>query len=175
MILLDSITNNAIDPALALLPPQMDNPLARVMLLAIGLQESRFMHRFQKVAGSPFIKGPARGFWQFEKGTTASRGGVCGVMLHDASRFWLSHLCAKRGVPFVADDIWLAVENDDVLAAGLARLLLFTDAKKLPALDDCEGAWQCYAFRTWRPGKPHRGTWDEFHKQAVAQVTEAMA
>lgn len=175
MILLESITKNAIDPALALLPQPMDSPEARVMLLAIGLQESRFMHRFQKVAGSPYTKGPAKGFWQFEKGTPASRGGVCGVMLHDASRYWLAHLCAKRNVPFVTEEIWIAIENDDVLAAGLARLLLFTDPKRLPAVSDVEGAWGLYAYRTWRPGKPHRHTWDEFHKAAKAQVTEAMA
>lgn len=175
MILLESITRTAIDPALALLPPQMDTPEARVMLLAIGLQESRFMHRFQKVAGQPLAKGPARGFWQFEKGSQASRGGVWGVVLHDASRYWLSHLCAKRGVRFDATDIWHAIEKDDVLAAGLARLLLFTDPKRLPAVTDVEGAWGLYAYRCWRPGKPHRASWDEFHKAARAQVMEAMA
>lgn len=175
MILLESITHSAIEPALALLPAQMDTPQARIMLLAIGLQESRFLHRFQKVAGSPYVKGPARGFWQFELGSQASKGGVWGVSLHDASRFWLSHLCGKRGVPFRPDAMHQAVETDDVLAAGLARLLLFTDPRKLPAVDAThEEAWQLY-LRTWRPGKPHRHTWDEFHQQAVAQVTEAMA
>ena len=34
---------------------------ADVLLLAIGLQESRFEHRQQ-------IGGPARSFWQFERG-----------------------------------------------------------------------------------------------------------
>ena len=47
-----------LDPAAKLLPG-MDSAKARVMLLAIGLQESRFEHRRQ-------IGGPARGFWQFE-------------------------------------------------------------------------------------------------------------
>src|SRR5687768_17022204 len=105
----------------------MDSPEARVMLLAIGLQESRFMYRFQKLAGRPYEKGPARSYWQFERGSHLSGGGVWGVVLHDASRFWLSHLCAKRNVPFDAAAIWGAIETDDVLAAGLARLLLFTD------------------------------------------------
>ena len=36
-----------LDPALALLPPSMDTVRARMMLLAIGLQESRFEHRRQ--------------------------------------------------------------------------------------------------------------------------------
>ncbi len=83
---LKTITETAITPALALLPATMDTPAARVMLLAIGLQEGRFMHRRQ-------IGGPARGFWQFEKGTRASRGGVWGVFLHAASRDHLATLC----------------------------------------------------------------------------------
>ncbi len=87
---LKTITETAITPALALLPATMDTPAARVMLLAIGLQEGRFMHRRQ-------IGGPARGFWQFEKGTRASRGGVWGVFLHAASRDHLATLCKWRG------------------------------------------------------------------------------
>lgn len=50
-----------LDPALKLLP-SMDSVRARMMLLAIGLQESRFEHRRQ------LGNGPARGFWQFESG-----------------------------------------------------------------------------------------------------------
>lgn len=165
---LRTITRSAIDPALALLPPAMDSPEARVMLLAIGLQESRFLHRWQIVAGGG--KGPARGFWQFERGTQASRGGVWGVVLHPTSRYWLNGLCEALEVPFQAMAIWQAVESNDVLAAGLARLLLFTDPKKLPAPDDVEGAWALYARRTWRPGKPHRQTWDAFHAQACEAV-----
>lgn len=175
MILLDSIVHEAINPALALLPPQMDSDRARVMLLAIGLQESRFMHRYQVVQGKPGAKGPARGFWQFELGSQSSRGGVWGVVLHPASRFWLNHLAEKRHVPMTAAAIWSAIETDDVLAAGLARLLLFTDAKPLPAVDDRDSAWDFYARRTWRPGKPHRETWNEFHAQAQAQVMDALA
>lgn len=170
MILLDTIAQEAINPALRLLPAQMDTPEARVMLLAIGLQESRFLFRFQKVVGHPYVKGPARSYWQFEIGNPTSRGGVTGVYLHDASRYWLAHLCEKRGVTFKPDAIWNGIETDDVLAAGVARLLLFTDPKKLPAVDDVEGAWGLYAYRTWRPGRPRRETWDAFHAQARAQV-----
>lgn len=169
--MLRHITEAAINPALALLPAAMDSAEARVMLLAIGLQESRFEHRYQVVQGRPGAKGPARGFWQFERGTRESRGGVWGVYLHPASRYWLSAACAARGVAFEPAAIWQAVEHDDVLAAALARLLLFTDAKRLPAVGDAAAAWDLYARRTWRPGKPHRQTWDAFHAQAVAAVS----
>jgi hypothetical protein len=65
--------------------------------------------------------------------------------------------------------IWNAIENDDVLAAGLARLLLYTDPQRLPALGDREGAWQLY-LRTWRPGKPHRRTWNGYYQRALEFV-----
>ena len=163
---LEEITKTAINPALALLPGKMDSKEARVMLLAIGLQESRFEHRFQVVQGRPGAKGPARGYWQFERGTRASKGGVWGVWLHESSRFWLAQLCAARGCAFDAQAIWETVETDDVLAAGVARLLLFTDPLRLPAVDDEAGAWALYAKRCWRPGKPHPQTWPGFHAQA---------
>lgn len=169
MILLESIVHSAIDPALRILPTRMDSPPARIMLLAIGLQESRFMYRYQKVAGKPYVKGPAKGFWQFEQG-----GGVVGVMTHRATKVHAQALCEARGVTFEARAIHYYMEDDDVLAAGMARLLLWADAKPLPAVDAShDEAWETY-LRCWRPGKPHRGTWDEFHKQARAQVTEAM-
>lgn len=155
---LDEITRTAIDPALALLPGHMDSPQARVMLLAIGLQESRFEYRRQ------MGNGPARGFWQFERG-----GGVKGCMNHHASKEHLRRLCLARGVPFEADAIWRGIETDDVLAAGLARLLLWTDPEKLPALGDVDGAWDLY-LRTWRPGRPHVRTWADLHARAVEAV-----
>ncbi len=175
MILLESINHDAINPALKILPAAMDSPRARVMLLAIGLQESRFMYRAQKIAGQPYVKGPARSFWQFELGSQSRGGGVWGVYQHPASRYWLAQLCDARRVHFEAQEIWRTIEQDDVLAAGLARLLLFTDPKPLPSVDDADGAWGLYAYRTWRPGRPHRHTWDEFHAQARGQVTRSEA
>ncbi len=42
---LSEITQRGIDPALALLPVRMDTFEARIMLLTIGQQESRFEYR----------------------------------------------------------------------------------------------------------------------------------
>lgn len=151
----------AIDKALDMLPRGLTSDAARVMLYAIGLQESRFEHRFQVVQGRPGAKGPARGFWQFERG-----GGCKGVVEHQASRYWMAGVCKARGVDFNATAIWRAIETDDVLAAAAARLLLFTDPRKLPDVTDAREAWNLY-IRAWRPGKPHRQTWDSFHHQAV--------
>lgn len=152
----------AIEPAMALLPGKMDTPEARVMLLAIGLQESRFQHRRQ-------IGGPARGFWQFEQGSKASRGGVWGVYLHPASTSLLQRLCSALKVDFTPQAIYAAVETNDVLAAGVARLMLFTDPQRLPTTTDTAVAWQTY-LRIWRPGKPHPETWPALHTQAQQEV-----
>lgn len=154
---LSEIIKTGIDPALALLPAKMDTPAARVMLLAIGLQESRFVHRRQ-------IGGPARGFWQFEKG-----GGVRGVLTHASTREQAQLVSKARGVPATADAVYDALDKDDVLAAAFARLLLWSDPKALPALGDADASWALY-LRTWRPGKPHPETWSDLYRQAVAEV-----
>lgn len=159
---LHDITETAINPALQLLPRGLDDVRARLLLLAIGLQESRFEYRRQ------LGNGPARGFWQFELGTRVSKGGVWGVYLHPTTEGLLQSLCRSRGAPCKPDAIWAALETDDVLAAGVARLLIMTDAYKLPAVEDVDGAWRLYAQRCWRPGKPHPETWPRFHAQARA-------
>jgi len=154
-----TVPHAAINEALSLLPPEMGGPKARVMLIAIGLQESRFEHRRQ-------IGGPARGFWQFEHG-----GGVVGVLTHPASRELAARLCEVRGVKSDSRLVYNRLEHDDVLAAGFARLLLFTDRRRLPELGDAVAAWKYY-MNNWRPGKPHPETWDELYHAAVAEVEE---
>ncbi|ROZ81516.1 hypothetical protein EF096_13865 [Pseudomonas neustonica] len=149
----------AIAPAFTLLPAKMSSPEAEVMLLAIGLQESRFTYRRQ-------IRGPARGFWQFEQGTQSSRGGVWGVFLHHASRVHLRRLCDARGVAFDPFAIYARLEHDDVLAAGAARLMLWTDPHPLPAIGEMQQAWDCYSG-IWRPGKPHPETWPALYAHAL--------
>lgn len=149
----------SIGEALALLPASMDNMQARVMMYAIGLQESRMVFRAQVLQGGG--KGPARGLWQFERG-----GGVAGVMRHPSTEKHAERICELRDVEFGTPSVWAKLETDDVLAAAFARLLLWTDASALPQVNDAEAAWQCYV-RTWRPGKPHRHTWNDFHAEAV--------
>lgn len=162
---LDTIEVTAIGPALALLPSRLDTDGARIMLRAICLQESAGVHRYQVLSGGR--KGPARGLWQFELGSKLWKGGVWGVFLHPASRFWLSELCRARGCEFDPRAIWEQLERDDVLAAGVARLLLFTDPRPLPLPGMQEDAWDCYQ-RNWRPGKPHPDRWPANYRRACA-------
>lgn len=159
--MIPSHVDDAISKALGMLPAQMDTIQARCLMYAIGLQESRFEHRAQIVAGDPSAKGPARGYWQFERG-----GGVRGVMLHSKSETHAERICHVRGVDFKFDEVWRRLETDDVLAAAYARLLLWTDPQPIPLMSDQRGAWDCY-LRNWRPGKPHEKRWFENHAQAV--------
>ncbi|WP_437884637.1 hypothetical protein [Pseudomonas sp. LRF_L74] len=147
--------NGPLAEALLLLPAKMTSAPAEVLVLAIGLQESRFEHRRQLTGSPPKPVGPAKSFWQAEQGG----GMVTGLLRYrDANiRDLAVGLCAVRGVVPSAAAVWNAIEHDDVLAAGLARLLLYTDPSKLPALGDVDGAWQLY-LRTWRPGAHERGT-----------------
>jgi len=154
-----------LNAALALLPQQMDSAPARVQLVAIGLQESRLTERRQLVGNPPKPVGPAKGLWQFER-----LGGCRGVVSHAASSYWMNEVCQKRGVTFTATAVWNAIEFDDVLACAAARLLLFTDPRRLPAVGDADDAWRLY-MRTWKPGKPHRATWPALYAQALAFAT----
>ena len=164
------ILETVINPALERLSPHRMQPSdpARVMLLAIGLQESALRHRFQisvRADGSRF-RGPARGLWQFESG-----GGVFGVMNHRAS----SEIARQFAVEFVGSRdvgaVWASLAYEDILAAIFARLLLWTDPRPLPLplADGNEEAWEYY-IRNWRPGKPHRHTWDKHWLTALSTV-----
>lgn len=150
---LAAILHSAIEPALALLPSIMDTPSARVLLLAFGLQESRFEHRDQlEKGGKNTALGPALSFWQFERA-----GGVLGVLQHKASRIHAVRICTARGVAADSRSVWERMATDDVLGAAFARLLIWTDPIAMPAPTDEEAAWRLY-LRTWRPGAYERGS-----------------
>ena len=147
-----------ITPASKLLP-SMDSPKARMLMLAIGFQESRFEHRRQ-------IGGPAVSFWQFEEG-----GGVRGVLQHKASIYDAVKVCHARGVGSSTREVYERMITDDLLGCCFARLLLLTDPRPLPVIGDMDGSW-FYYLRNWRPGKPHRHTWDGLYDQAYNLLVE---
>ncbi|ANY87642.1 hypothetical protein [Pseudomonas putida] len=124
---------------LALLPPQMGTRSARILLHAFNLQENPT--RLEQQVG-----GPARGDYQFERG-----GGVKGVMTHPASKRLAEEVCRARGVAFDSESIYQTIGRDPLLAAALARLLIWTDPKPLPGAGDEQAAWDLY-LRVWRPG-----------------------
>ena len=164
---MSAIVVNAIRTALTeYLPDRMDTPAARLMMLAIQKQEDPEERRYQvvkrtfdttieNIVGPKTAKGPARSLWQMEQG-----GGVKGVLHHPTTGRYLHDICQRFDVDPIPQACWLAIEDNDVLAACFARLLLWSDALKLPSINDAQGAFALY-LRTWRPGAYTRGNSDQ--------------
>lgn len=148
-----NLLNLVIRPSLRLMGPRFQSREAEVMLVAIALQESRIQHRVQ-------VGGPAHGFWQFESG-----GGVKGVLTHPSSAQTARAMCSELNFNADQATVYAKIVDNDMLACVIARLLLFTDPKPLPAVSDMNGSWAYYK-RNWRPGRPHPETWAGFHAQA---------
>lgn len=159
MTLIEHVAFHTIPAALSLLPERMDSARARALLLAIGLQESKFEHRHQ-------VGGPAHGFWQFEQG-----GGVRGVLTHAVTSPLIRPICVGLLYPPTPGACYTAIEHHDVLAACFARLLLWTDARVLPTPAQAEKGYHIY-LDTWRPGRPHPNTWAACFTEAWQTVGE---
>lgn len=140
-----------ITAAMQWIPAHMDTTKARIMMVAIGLQESRFKARRQ-------IGGPAHGYWQFEHG-----GGCLGVLSHRASSKLAKDILTRMNYKPEPAAAYRALVDNDTLAAVFARLLLWTLPEALP--DTPEQGWNQY-IKAWRPGKPHPQTWDGFYNAA---------
>lgn len=156
----ETVLAEAIDPALEMLPAKLTCDPARCLLLAIGRQETGFRTRVQD-------GGPARGFPQFE------RNGVLAVMHNSASAAMAFDFIRDCGIKYGSNAVFAALETDDVLAMGLARLLLWTDPRPLPAIGDAQGAWDLYE-RCWRPGSPDYTRWKSAYGQAVETMEAAV-
>lgn len=161
---LDYVVQWIMPVAYGLMPDRLGALESKAMLVAIGLQESRFAHRFQ-VLNTPGLKGPARGFWQFEKG-----GGVRGVrgwiFKNPQSKAYAEDALARLGYGNASEDErYTAIEHNDVLACLFARCLLFTLPQSLPKRDEPGRAWEQY-LDAWRPGKPHVNTWNDCYELA---------
>jgi len=159
-MLLQDALNIVIIPGLNLLPEVMDTSEARAMLLAIGQQEgNRFTARRQ------YCDGPAKGFFQFECG-----GGVSGVLFHQATKLFIQDVLSRLEYHnYSSIDCHTAIEHNDALATVFARLLLWTLPEALPQEGDYEGSWNQY-IAAWRPGKPHRSTWNNYYDLAWNEI-----
>ena len=149
----------ALRGAMRLLPVAMDTPPARAMILAICLQESALQFRKQ-------VGGPAKGYAQFEQS-----GGVVGVLTHPQVAAYTKVVCAALDVPPTAIAVYTSLEQNDVLAAALARLLLWTLPDLLPQRDEAERGWQQY-MAAWRPGRPRRESWNANYEFAWSLVED---
>lgn len=157
--MIEQIVRYIIPASFSLLPKAMRAPEATVMLLATGLQESRFLERRQ-------VGGPARGFWQFET------AGVAGVLEHPGTKAAIKGALQILRYPSSPDVVALyeALEHNDVLAATFARCLLYTSFLPLPSSPQHQAeGWELY-LATWRPGKPKPCTWDALFAEAWGRV-----
>lgn len=150
-----------------LFPAAWNSIEARLLIGAIDMQETKFTTRRQIIRwasdGKP-VFGPAVSFGQFEQG-----GGIKGVMTHPASSYYAKELCRLRGIGIGARDVWVAMQTDDVLGYGFARLLLRTDPKPLPRIGDVAAAYACYN-ELWRPGVKRPNDWPDSYAAAVKGV-----
>ena len=153
------VQKDVIPVALCWLPARMSTPEAIAMLLAIGLQESKFEYRKQ-------VGGPAKGFWQFEMG-----GGVRGVLTHGTTGPLVLPVLKLLGYSQDSRACYDAIQHNDVLAAVFARLLLWATPGRLPTMKETEKAW-LYYLDGWRPGKPHPQTWEKNFNLAWDLVTQ---
>lgn len=142
-------------PTLSWMGNLYDSKEARIMLIAIALQESGLLHRIQ-------VGGPAHGLWQFERA-----GGVRGVMNHLKTMQTAENIAKALIYNDSETDVYTAIVDNDILACVFARLYLYTDPKPLPSTA-AEG-WLYYK-RTWRPGKPHPETWEKHWNTATNVV-----
>jgi hypothetical protein len=156
----------ALNEAIEILGEHYGSSAAKLEVLAIGGQETKYLTRRQLITknGKLVPQGPATGFWQFESG-----GGVTGVLYHGRTSALAKRLCAVRDVAPTSRAVWEALEQDDVLAAGFARLLLLADRGALPKVGDEKAAWGCY-IKNWRPGKPHPDTWADAYSAARTEL-----
>ena len=140
------LVEHAYDGMISLLPSTMNSQQSFALLVAIALQESKLQYRRQ-------IRGPARGFWQFEQG-----GGVRGVLSHHSSREHIRAVLSALKYDDNESTSYVAIEHNDVLACAYARLLLWTLPQPIAGRGEEAKAWEQYTS-AWRPGKPHPETW----------------
>jgi hypothetical protein len=131
-------------PTLAWLGAPYDSPEARLLLLAIALQESHLKHRKQQPVAH------AKGFWQFEK------GGGCAGFETDPHQKVFRKAATALNFPFRSAETWTLIgEGADHLACVMARGLLWSHPKPLPTIGDEEAAF-AYYLKQWRPAPKNR-------------------
>jgi len=145
--LIELLRNHILPAALSLLPPKMDTPEARAILIAIALQETNLKHRYQ-------IGGPALGLlqWELPQVGLVLRHEVVGPIAKNV----LKELVYEPGDP-PHKHIHAAMEHNDILQVAFSRLLLWPDAAPLPKRDDVQGFIATY-LRVWGPGRPRLKT-----------------
>lgn len=162
--MIDHIQSYVVPAAYALLPPSMAHPRATAMLLATGLQVSKFRDRRP-------LEGTACGFWGFEKPNVRE------VITNPHTRLTvetaLRVLRYEAMIDSVANIQQLLVDND-TLACVFARSLLLTLPTQLPRRNQRDLGWRQFA-QAWNPADPAEFTWPHYFAEAWDRVAKARA
>lgn len=145
----------AIIPGLSLLPAAMNSPEAQCQLIATAAQESGLVARVQVPGGQ------ARSLFQCERS-----GGITGVMT-GPMRLYAIAACSILGIPSDIISVFAAIAWNDSLAVVIARLILWMDPLRLPALGNETSSWNCYC-RTWQPGIERPADWPAAYAAAMS-------
>ncbi len=138
---------------LSLLPPVMTSPEARVLLVAIAMQETGLVTR-SEVGGSAF------GFYQFME------IGVDGVFSHAETGHLAADVAKVLQIP-IDENFYEAVRWNDHMGTVLARLNLWPDPAPLPALGQEMEAFRYYE-RIWRPKVAVHARWPAAYNAGMA-------
>lgn len=165
--MIDLALRYVIPAAFAVLPEAMRSTNATAQMLAIGLQESKFLERHQlpRSRGGPL--GPANGLWQFEE-----LGGINGVIEHPLTRGPLAEALRRLRYGNLIGNrhaLHALVADNDIVAAVFARLNLWWLPTRLPGQYEPEMGWRQY-LDAWRPGSPHPTTWPAYYAEAWERV-----
>lgn len=143
-------------PGLSLLPPFMTSPEARVLLVAIAMQETGLMTRSE-------VGGTAFGFYQFMV------IGVDGVFANGETGHLAVDVAKSLQIP-VDENFYEAVRWNDHMGTVLARLNLWPDPAPLPAIG-AEAEARNYYARIWRPKIVAVQRWPAAYNAAISCVT----
>lgn len=139
---------------------------ARVQVMAVAGQESRWQERRQ--LGVPLYpqRIGARSYWQFE----SPWGGPVAINdILQKTPVQIAAACKAFDITCDASSLYEACAWHDAIACVMARLLLWIDPAPLPAVGDTNGAWNYYC-RNWRPGAPHPESWPAVYRDAMAAI-----
>lgn len=135
-----------------------DSEAARVLLMAIAGQESKWTARLQGGGG------PARSYYQFE-----GSGGGLGEVFAGCPQ-WVRIVCEALDIPFDQRTVFEAMAWNGILQTCMARFLLWVGRPDpLPPYGDEGGAYQYYDS-IWRPGAKRPHDWHDNYVQAVLCV-----
>lgn len=144
-------------PSMVNFPAVLISQKASLLLLAIAGQEAGWTDRIQQP------NGPARGFWQSEKGGML-KGVIGGPYAPVLDKF-----LSIYSLPADPNLLFEALAWHDPLSCFVARLGLFMDPSSLPAVGNEDDAWACYE-KNWQPGKPSRSRWSAVYPQSLAAI-----